>query len=205
VSKRYGTAKVTSIKYGVNGHWVDTSTAFREGTPGAQFKTVLVAYDNGLQVLANGGPDMQWNGYNIPQDGWVARGAGVEAGTIRKGETLIDFVNSPEEIYAHVRTASLQQEQEDMLAKAQPENRRPVMDFGAVRTNGIALLKHDNQGWTLYTLPEGTSTTVALKSAQFPPPAEVQCSGGATGPAKTQRQADTWSFQLIPKCTAYRW
>jgi hypothetical protein len=205
VSKRYGMATVTAIKYSINGRWLDTSNAFREGTPGQQFKTVLVGYDNKLQVLANGGPDMQWSGYDIPQDGWVARGSGIEAGTVRKGDTLIDFVNSSEEVYAHVRTGSLQQEQQDMLGKTQPENRRPVLDFGSVRTNGIALLVHNDQGWTLYTLPEGPSTTLALKSARFPAPAEVQCIGGSTGSAKTQRQADSWSFPPIANCTAYRW
>jgi len=104
-----------------------------------------------------------------------------------------------------VRTGSLQQEQQDMLGKTQPENRRPVLDFGSVRTNGIALLVHNDQGWTLYTLPEGPSTTLALKSARFPAPAEVQCIGGSTGSAKTQRQADSWSFPPIANCTAYRW
>lgn len=205
VAKRYGTAKVSSIKYYVNDRWVDTSTAFKNGAPGGQYRTVLIAYDNGLQVVANAGPELHWNNYDIPQYGWVARGDGVEAGTILKNGTLVDFASSPEELYAHVREASLEQEQQEMLQPTPPQNSRPVLDFGNVRTNGIALLTHDDHGWALYTLPQGPSTTLALKSARVAAPAEVQCRTGATGSAKTQRQADSWSFQPIPKCTAYRW
>ena len=206
VSKRYGTAKVSSIKYFVNGRWVDASGAFKTGTPPAQFQTVFVTYDNGLQIVANAGPDMQWNNFNIQQYGWVAHGDGIEAGTLRKNGALIDYVNSPEEVYAHVREASLQQEQQEMLQTAVlPQNRRPVVDFGTVRTNALALLKHDTKGWTMYTLPAGPSTTLALKSSHFPPPAAVKCTGGATGSAQVQRQADSWSFQPIPKCSSYGW
>ena len=124
---------------------------------------------------------------------------------ILKNGSLVDFADSPEEIYAHVREASLKQEQQEMLAPTQATNSRAVVDFGSVRTNGIALLTHDDQGWMLYTLPQSISTTLSFKTSRVAMPAEVKCNVGATGSAKIQRQGEFWTVSLIPKCQNYRW
>ena len=81
VAKRYGPAKVASIKYYVNGRWNDVSTTLKNGATQEQLQTVMVAYDNGMQVISNAGPQMRWNNYDIPQNGWLAHGNGIDAGT----------------------------------------------------------------------------------------------------------------------------
>jgi hypothetical protein len=100
VAKSYGVASVSSIAYQVGGAWEVPSVAARS----AAFSRVRVAYNNGLTVVANGSRDpLQWQGMEIPQYGWAAKGQGLLAYTAMCGSTVCDYAETPTSIFANAR------------------------------------------------------------------------------------------------------
>lgn len=100
VSSRQAGATVTGLSYFANGKWLDPSAAAAAG----QWDRVRITYSNGLVVLANNAPGA-WSvaGRKIPQYGWTATGAGLSAGTVLSGDTIIDSVDSPTFVLANAR------------------------------------------------------------------------------------------------------
>jgi hypothetical protein len=102
VTERYATARVTGIRYQVNGKWVDGTKAAKAGV----WDRVEVSYSNGLIVTANNSnKTMQVGGRALPKFGWLARGAGVTAGTTLRGGKLVDYAETKSSIFANARNA----------------------------------------------------------------------------------------------------
>jgi hypothetical protein len=103
VAASYGSAKVVSIQYQVNGKWGTSSLAAKSD----QFKQVQVAYDNGLALVANASQaSLSWNGLTIPQFGWAAKSANLLAYTAQCGSTICDYAQTERGIFANSRNQS---------------------------------------------------------------------------------------------------
>ena len=78
VSARFAASSPTSIRYEVNGKWLDSTAAAKAGV----WNRVQVRYANGLTITANDSDElMEVEGHILPRFGWLARGAGVTAYT----------------------------------------------------------------------------------------------------------------------------
>ena len=102
VSARYATARPISIRYRIDGKWVDGSAAAKA----KDWSIVDVCYSNGLRITANSSDrPIQVNGHTIPRFGWMAQGNGVTAYTGRIDGDLVDYAETKDSIFANARNA----------------------------------------------------------------------------------------------------
>lgn len=114
VSARFACAVPVSIRYQVNGKWVDSTAAAKAGV----WDRVEVRYSNGLTITANNSAEpMTVNGHVLPEHGWLAQGAGVTACTaLRRGlfrsDTgvdgplfRVDYAETESSVFANARNA----------------------------------------------------------------------------------------------------
>lgn len=102
IMSRYVTALPTEIAYQVGGHWVDTDTAAKADN----FTRLRVRYSNGLTIWANSSPKpMVVGNATLPRWGWLARGAGVNAGTTLRQEIVTDAATTADSLFVNARAA----------------------------------------------------------------------------------------------------
>jgi len=178
VMERYACAKVVSIKYRINGDWVDNTAAVKAQDWGR----VEVKYNNGLTITACNADGMHAGKYELPKFGWSATGAGVTAFTALLDDSLVDYAETERAIFANVRTPKTG-------GKSQK-----IIDFGSVRTNGSIMIKREAKTWTLRTLHRDNHFTIELDSKRFPPPVKVKSIGGKSETAEIKTTADHWSI-----------
>ncbi len=98
---RYALQTPSSIAYLVSGVWSDASTAAKAG----DFSVAKVGYPNGDTIVANSRPStMAWNGLQIPQYGWAAKGQDYLAYTAVVGGQIADYSQTSQSIYANARS-----------------------------------------------------------------------------------------------------
>jgi hypothetical protein len=103
VAGRYGLVKANAIAYKFEGNLVDSSEAASAGA----FRRVKVQYENGLTVTANAEKAPLANrGLTLPQFGWSATGAGVNAFTALCGASICDYAETANSIFANARNQS---------------------------------------------------------------------------------------------------
>ncbi len=101
VTMRYATNVPVSIKYQVNGQWVDDTQAAQAGI----WNRVRVTYDNGLTVVANNEVQpLQAGSITLPQYGWLAKGAGVTAWTALCQGVVADYAQTADSTFANARS-----------------------------------------------------------------------------------------------------
>ncbi|MHB1458254.1 MAG: DUF5696 domain-containing protein, partial [Armatimonadota bacterium] len=104
VMERYAGVKPVDISYQINGTWKDGSEAAKTET----WQISRTKYDNGLTVYANNSEKpMKAAGYDLPQYGWVAEGAGVKAYTAVRDGVVVDFAETADSIFANARDVAL--------------------------------------------------------------------------------------------------
>ncbi len=104
VTARYASAQPVKIEYQVAGRWVDGTTAARAGI----WNRARVSYDNGLVVTANSDTNtLRENAFDLPQSGWLAKGAGVTAWTAQLQGVIADYAQTPDSTFANARAASV--------------------------------------------------------------------------------------------------
>jgi hypothetical protein len=100
VAKRYGTQTVSQIQYQVNGAWTDTNAAIKA----QDWSRVQVRYANGDTIVANSKNEpLTWDGYQIPQYGWVARGQNLIAYTALRNGLIVDYSETADSYFANAR------------------------------------------------------------------------------------------------------
>jgi hypothetical protein len=100
VAKRYGTQTVSQIQYQVNGAWTDTNAAIKA----QDWSRVQVRYANGDTIVANSQAEtLSWEGYQIPQYGWVARGKNLVAYTALRNSLIVDYAETTDSYFANAR------------------------------------------------------------------------------------------------------
>lgn len=103
VTSRHSLSRVVNISYLVNGAWVDATAAAKADV----WDRVRVRYDNGIEITANGGPAaLRIYGVDLPQYGWMAKGAGVTAYTALIGGLVADYAETKDSVFANARRAS---------------------------------------------------------------------------------------------------
>ncbi|MBN2450075.1 MAG: hypothetical protein JXR77_06780 [Lentisphaeria bacterium] len=102
VQRLYGTARVTDIRYAVDGRLVPGSVALAVG----ETRRAFVRYDSGLVVGVNMAPEV-WSveGRSLPRWGFLARGPETEVWTAMVGDLIADFAACPEYVFADARTS----------------------------------------------------------------------------------------------------
>jgi hypothetical protein len=104
VMRRYATARPVEIAYRVDGEWRDAGAAVRAGGNAAA-RPVRIAYENGLTLTANGAREtLPVDGWLLPAFGWLARGAGVTAGTVLRQDVPVDFADTPDALFVNARS-----------------------------------------------------------------------------------------------------
>ena len=107
VSARYATAAPREISYFLNGAWRDVDAAIRANLGNAAFDRTRIRYDNGLEIVVNNAATpFRVGEYSLQQFGWLARGAGVVAGTAMRGGTIFDFAETPTTTFVNARRAA---------------------------------------------------------------------------------------------------
>ena len=97
------TARPQNIEYQVNEKWVDGSAAARA----QNWQRVRVKYDKGVTITANNSAQpLQSGNFTLPQFGWLAQGAGVEAWTALRDGVIADYARTPTSTFANARRAS---------------------------------------------------------------------------------------------------
>jgi hypothetical protein len=100
VAQRYGTQTMVQVQYQFKGNWVDSSTAAKA----AEWSRPMVKYANGDTIIANGQlSPLSWQGYTLPQYGWIAQGKGLLAYTALRNGTVVDYAETPSLIFANAR------------------------------------------------------------------------------------------------------
>jgi hypothetical protein len=100
VAKRYGTQTVSQIQYQVAGAWTDTNAAIKA----QDWSRVQVRYANGDTIVANSQTGtLTWEGYQIPQFGWVARGKNLIAYTALRNGVIGDYAETADSYFANAR------------------------------------------------------------------------------------------------------
>jgi hypothetical protein len=106
VTSRYATAIPVEIVYEHKGKWLDASSIVRSDLGSDAWKRVRVRYDNGLTITANQAPEtFHIDGADLPQYGWLARGAGVSAGTALRDGAITDYAETGSLLFANARPA----------------------------------------------------------------------------------------------------
>ena len=97
------TARPQNIEYQVNEKWVDGSAAAKA----QNWQRVRVKYDKGVTITANNSAQpLQSGNFVLPQFGWLAQGAGVEAWTALRDGVIADYARTPTSTFANARRAS---------------------------------------------------------------------------------------------------
>ena len=103
LTARAALSPVAAIDYDADGTWLDASAAVRARH---DFSRVRVRYDNGLTVWANGsGRPWQIGDATLAPNGWLARGAGLTAGTTLRQGQVSDLAETPESVFVNARPA----------------------------------------------------------------------------------------------------
>jgi hypothetical protein len=103
IAKNYGTAAVSSIQYQVDGNWVSSNIAATAN----EFSRVKVDYSSGLEVVVNSQQtQLSVGDVDLPQYGWLAKGAGILAYTALCGTSICDYAQSATAIFANARNPS---------------------------------------------------------------------------------------------------
>ena len=71
-----------------------------------------------------------------------------------------------------------------------------VVDFGAIRTDGMVSVTKEGSIWVLRAYPLWRSVTVLLSNPKLPEPTSVQFCGDAGGTITPIAQADYWQIPL---------
>jgi hypothetical protein len=208
VARRYGVASVSSIEYQVDGSWQSPSVAART----AAFSRVQVAYDNGLTVVANaGGQPLRWQGIDLPQYGWAAKGPGLLAYTATCGSTVCDYAETSTAVFANARNeadARVAGVKTPAVTDPRLNSAGVVVDFGAVQTDGMVSIREnirENKGqWILRPFPRSRNFTVLLQKAKFSMPASVYADGGSTSLLKPIAEGLYWRLPLTG-AKSYSW
>jgi hypothetical protein len=79
-----------------------------------------------------------------------------------------------------------------------------TIDFGDVRTDGSAWLRHEGNVWVLKTWPRSRAFTLELNSDRFDAPARVSSPGGSTGEVMPVATGSHWRIPLNG-AREYRW
>jgi hypothetical protein len=164
---RYALQTPSSISYSENGAWVDTSAAAKAGS----FSVARVSYPNGDSIVANGGSGtFSWGSLQIPQFGWAATGTNYLAYSALASGKVVDYSQTPQEIYANARN------QADILAEntvATPA----VYSFKqtAARSFQIQML------WNVNTAVPGTDYQDFIHFVSSNTPAGSNALSGVTG------------------------
>ena len=103
VAQQYGTAKARSIHYNVGHQWVTSSEAVVEG----HTDSVMISYDNDVTIVANSSDRaLRWEGLEIPQFGWAAKGPHLLAFTAKCGPSLCDYARTEDSLFVNARDIS---------------------------------------------------------------------------------------------------
>jgi hypothetical protein len=106
VSARHATARAADIQYEFAGSWLDVTAAAKAGA-GTTNSRVRIFYANGLVITGNGARDPLAVGpWTLPQFGWLAEGAGLQAGTVLRDGVVVDFADSGNSCFANARPAA---------------------------------------------------------------------------------------------------
>jgi hypothetical protein len=113
VTARHATATVERIEYHTGERWVDTTAAVKTG----QLDRVRIIWNNGLVIVANSG-EGPWEveGVTLPRFGWLARSADMMAYTALRDDVVVDFVQTPDSLFANSRPAADWQADQQILA-----------------------------------------------------------------------------------------
>jgi hypothetical protein len=71
-----------------------------------------------------------------------------------------------------------------------------VVNFGAVRTDGMLSVREDNGQWVLRPFPRSRAFTVLLRGSKFGMPESVRASGGTTPWLKPVDRGAYWQLPL---------
>ncbi len=100
VARRYGTQTAASIQYQFKGNWLDGTSAAKAG----DWSRPMVKYSNGDTIVANGQlSPLVWQGYTLPQYGWLAQGTNLLAYTALRNGNIVDYAETPSLIFANAR------------------------------------------------------------------------------------------------------
>ena len=96
------TARPVNIEYQVNEKWVDGSAAAKA----QDWQRVRVTYDKGIAITANNSAqNLSVGAVVLPQFGWLAQGAGLEAWTALRDGVIADYARTPQSTFANARRA----------------------------------------------------------------------------------------------------
>ena len=142
-------AEVVEYRDAEAGGMVSASEALRSGAfRGSQ---VHVRYETGLDVWANGAFEGDWavdvDGvtYVLPPTGFVARGPGVLVYSALVEGQRVDYADCGETLFIDARGT--------------------LVKLGPFETDGAALLKRSEGGWSVWPLGELTTLRVAVEGA----------------------------------------
>ena len=101
LTARTALSPVVAIEYDAGGTWLDASAAAKARS---DFSRVRVRYEGGLTVWANGS-DHPWqvDEATLPRNGWMARGSGLNAGTLLRQGRVSDLSDTPESAFVNAR------------------------------------------------------------------------------------------------------
>jgi len=115
LTTRTALANPVAINYFVEdahgGHWADaTAAAKADDSPSGNWSRVQVRYDNGVTVWANSGNAPLRIGVGagritLPPWGWLAVGAGLNAGTTLRAGVVSDMAETPDSVFVNARPA----------------------------------------------------------------------------------------------------
>ena len=106
VMARYATARPLEILYETKGAWLD-ATALTKLDSRSASDHVRIRYDNGLSVTVNNASNVFAAGtWLLPDLGWVARGAGVTAGTTLRDGVITDFADTGATLFLNARAVT---------------------------------------------------------------------------------------------------
>lgn len=113
VTARHATATVERIEYHTGERWADTTAAVKAG----QLDRVRITWNNGLVIVANSG-EGPWEveGVLLPRFGWLARSSDLLAYTALRDDVVVDFVQTPDVLFANARPAVDWQAEQPILA-----------------------------------------------------------------------------------------
>ncbi len=101
LTARTALAPVVAIEYEADGKWLDASAVVRAR---GDFSRVRVRYEGGLTVWANGAEHpWQVDDATLPPNGWMARGSGLNAGTLLRQGVVSDLADTPESVFVNAR------------------------------------------------------------------------------------------------------
>ncbi len=130
VSARFADTNPVSIRYQVDGKWVDSTAAAKAGA----WDRVQARYSNGLTVTANDSDKpMTVDGRVLPKHGWLAKGDGVTAFTGRVDGRLVDYAETESSVFANARNPL------DWDFSGPRRIRPEVMEFGQVGARQFAV------------------------------------------------------------------